>query len=356
VFLRVLDYYTGILFLTTNRSGALDEAFKSRIHYKIYYPPLTKDQTLDIWKLNIQRLRHINEQSEEKRPLEIFDSNVLKFAELQFDGSKERGTGQWNGRQIRNAFQVARSLAYYDATEANQMKDIGSQEPTGPAVLDVKYFQMMDEITESFDHYMLEVFSGMNDKDLALEMEHRADHWTRDRWYRSGREDHDDQYNSFTGRNPFDIGSRQDSAGRPRSASHKESRPSLTVSGTSQRYPPSSLAPPLSAAYDEASMDDKSSGLFQSTSPKPGQRRPSQAFESPTVDFRGTSPFENDYSFQGSKPEPRFPPSFGSSESRAFARSGGRNSFGRDGRSQSEFDSNQGYRMDRNEHGKRERS
>src|SRR5271154_2238428 len=173
VFLRVLDYYTGILFLTTNRSGALDEAFKSRIHYKIYYPPLTKDQTLNIWKLNIQRLRHINEQSEEKRPLEIFDTRVLDFAELQFDDSDRRGTGQWNGRQIRNAFQVARSLAYYDAlAEADQMKD----------------------------------------SDSTLEMEHRADHVKGDRYYRSvqAREDHDDRYNGYNGRSSFDIGSRQD--------------------------------------------------------------------------------------------------------------------------------------------------
>lgn len=32
VFLRVLEYYAGILFLTTNRVGTFDEAFKSRIH------------------------------------------------------------------------------------------------------------------------------------------------------------------------------------------------------------------------------------------------------------------------------------------------------------------------------------
>ena len=359
MFLRVLDYYTGILFLTTNRSGALDEAFKSRIHYKIYYPPLTKDQTLDIWKLNIQRLRHINEQSEEKRPLEIFDSTVLNFAELQFDDSNRRGTGQWNGRQIRNAFQVARSLAYYDAlTEADRMEDIGSNEPVRPAVLDVKYFRMMHEITESFDHYMLEVFSGLNDRDLALEMEHRADHWTSDRWYRSvqAREDHDDQYNDYNGRSPFDIGSRQDSAGRPRSTSHQGSRPSLAVPGTSQRYPPSSLAPPLSGGYDETSMDDKGSGLLQPTSPKPGQRRPSQPSEEPTIEFRRTLPSEGEYTFQSSNTGPRFGRSFGPPESRPFGRSGGTYSFERDARSQREFDANQGYRMERNEHGKRERS
>jgi len=57
VFLRVLEYYDGLLFLTTNRPGALDEAFKSRIHLTLYYPPLDLQQTVDIWKMNIDRLR-----------------------------------------------------------------------------------------------------------------------------------------------------------------------------------------------------------------------------------------------------------------------------------------------------------
>jgi SpoVK/Ycf46/Vps4 family AAA+-type ATPase len=36
VFLRVLEFYSGILFLTTNRVGTIDEAFKSRIHISLY--------------------------------------------------------------------------------------------------------------------------------------------------------------------------------------------------------------------------------------------------------------------------------------------------------------------------------
>jgi len=31
IFIRLLEYYQGILFLTTNRSGGLDQAFASRI-------------------------------------------------------------------------------------------------------------------------------------------------------------------------------------------------------------------------------------------------------------------------------------------------------------------------------------
>ena len=36
VFLRVLSSYDGILFLTTNRVGVLDEAFRSRIHLTLH--------------------------------------------------------------------------------------------------------------------------------------------------------------------------------------------------------------------------------------------------------------------------------------------------------------------------------
>jgi SpoVK/Ycf46/Vps4 family AAA+-type ATPase len=36
VFLRMLEYYKGLLFLTTNRVGASDEAFKSRVHISLF--------------------------------------------------------------------------------------------------------------------------------------------------------------------------------------------------------------------------------------------------------------------------------------------------------------------------------
>jgi hypothetical protein len=45
VFLRVLEYYSGILFLTTNRVGTIDEAFKSRIHISLYCMLLENSDT-----------------------------------------------------------------------------------------------------------------------------------------------------------------------------------------------------------------------------------------------------------------------------------------------------------------------
>jgi SpoVK/Ycf46/Vps4 family AAA+-type ATPase len=42
VFLRTLEYYDGILILTSNRVGTFDEAFKSRIQVALHYPNLDR--------------------------------------------------------------------------------------------------------------------------------------------------------------------------------------------------------------------------------------------------------------------------------------------------------------------------
>lgn len=66
MFLRVLEYYSGILFLTTNRVGTMDEAFKSRIHVSLYYAPLTLSQTEKISEVNIEKLRRMEQEKEQK--------------------------------------------------------------------------------------------------------------------------------------------------------------------------------------------------------------------------------------------------------------------------------------------------
>src|SRR5260370_716021 len=116
VFLRVLEYYDGLLFLTTNRPGALDEAFRSRIHLTLYYPPLSYHQTIDIWKLNIDRLRKVEKERSKDlghEPLQINEQEVMRFAKERFN--QDQSKFRWNGRQIRNAFQIASSLAHFDA-------------------------------------------------------------------------------------------------------------------------------------------------------------------------------------------------------------------------------------------------
>ena len=50
MFLRTLEYYQGMMFLTTNRVGQIDDAIASRIHFKLKYDNLNLEQRTNIWR------------------------------------------------------------------------------------------------------------------------------------------------------------------------------------------------------------------------------------------------------------------------------------------------------------------
>ncbi|KAG2153016.1 P-loop containing nucleoside triphosphate hydrolase protein [Suillus bovinus] len=55
IFLRQLEYYQGIMFLTTNLISRCDAAFESRIHFTVHYPPLSDVSRRQIWKTFIDK-------------------------------------------------------------------------------------------------------------------------------------------------------------------------------------------------------------------------------------------------------------------------------------------------------------
>ncbi|KAI1175392.1 hypothetical protein F4777DRAFT_588589 [Nemania sp. FL0916] len=142
VFLRVLEYYNGLLFLTTNRVGAIDEAFKSRIHMSLYYPPLNKAQTRDIFRLNIAKLREIESQRHEmtgEPSLDIKETQIIDFA----------------GRHFENNSRTA-GLAHHNyAIQSEAARSLGQQPPTAP-MLDSSLFEKVQMSTQSFDRHMAE--------------------------------------------------------------------------------------------------------------------------------------------------------------------------------------------------------
>lgn len=99
VFLRTLEYYSGILFLTTNRVGTFDPAFRSRIHVSLYYPPLKKDATMQIWKMHLTRTQQLKDQ-EKDVDFKINTKEILKFAKDHYYDLKKNGAGSWNGRCV----------------------------------------------------------------------------------------------------------------------------------------------------------------------------------------------------------------------------------------------------------------
>ncbi|KAH8659025.1 hypothetical protein BGZ61DRAFT_370718 [Ilyonectria robusta] len=156
VFLRVLEYYNGLLFLTTNRVGTIDEAFKSRIHLSLYYPPLDKTQTRDIFRLNIAKLKEIEQERHKmtgEPAIVIKENEVIDFATKHYE-ELARSTGCWNGRQIRSAFQITSSLAVHNyATQAELARSRGQLPPAAP-VLDRALFEKVQMSTQSFDRHM----------------------------------------------------------------------------------------------------------------------------------------------------------------------------------------------------------
>ncbi|KAL4879312.1 hypothetical protein BJY04DRAFT_220168 [Aspergillus karnatakaensis] len=173
VFLRVLEYYSGILFLTTNRVGNMDEAFKSRIHISLYYPPLTLTQTKKIWQMNLNRLQAIEDQRQKatgKPKLTIANTDILSFAVENYETNKPNKI--WNGRQIRNAFLTAAALARY---EQHSPKD--QQQREHPHDIWRKHFETVAKASSGFDEYLRET-RGKSDADLARYAGARADHFT----------------------------------------------------------------------------------------------------------------------------------------------------------------------------------
>lgn len=107
IFLRLLDYYPGLMFLTTNRADIIDNAFKSRITLLLSYPPLNKESKVAIWK-NFFKMSGIV-LNDEMGPVEVEDTSV---AELPL-----------NGRQIRNMIRLI-SLVHGDEVSVKQINSL----------------------------------------------------------------------------------------------------------------------------------------------------------------------------------------------------------------------------------------
>ena len=80
----MLEYYAGVLILTTNRVAEFDEAFRSRIHISLYYPPLSEKSHRNIWEMNLDR--------------------VLRTGDFQFDRTEsiEFADAHWNANKKNN--------------------------------------------------------------------------------------------------------------------------------------------------------------------------------------------------------------------------------------------------------------
>lgn len=141
VFLRELEYFDGVLFLTTNRPGSLDEAFQSRIHITIGLPELDAKNQLDVWTIFVKDLDI--DKAEKIDILKFVDEDIKK-------------NGNLNGRQIRNAVRTALAIAAQkgDRISKDHVRDVL-------------------EIGRDFTKYLHDV-NRMNLEQRAVALGHRA--------------------------------------------------------------------------------------------------------------------------------------------------------------------------------------
>ncbi|KAI1415685.1 hypothetical protein F5Y13DRAFT_156585 [Hypoxylon sp. FL1857] len=144
VFLRVLEYYDGILVLTSNRVGTFDEAFKSRIQLAIHYKNLTVYQRIQIWTNFIRRLKELDEKD-------------IDFTDLE-DHVEQLASFKMNGREIRNVITIARQYARWERKQRSDPENYK---------LNYKEISSIIETAGEFDQYIKKLKGGYTDDQIA---------------------------------------------------------------------------------------------------------------------------------------------------------------------------------------------
>ncbi|KAK7913971.1 hypothetical protein PG985_011674 [Apiospora marii] len=160
-FLRRMEYFKGLLFLTTNRVGQIDDAFISRVHVAIGYNALSPKDRTKIWEGFFRKLA-------KERAGKIQISPGAKKWVLE---KAMTGEAQLNGRDIRNALQTAITLA-----EAECEEDLDFDAETMCIIVDKTHFQRVLDITNKFHSYVQSI-RREDEKKRAAGRYDRNDYW-----------------------------------------------------------------------------------------------------------------------------------------------------------------------------------
>ena len=102
VFLKHLEYFSGIVFLTSNRVNVFDAAMKSRIHLAIEYSPPELEMRRRIWTQCLEAIPDDESELDVEEAIDYFIRDKL------------------NGREISNAVNTAKTLARFERKSLDQ--------------------------------------------------------------------------------------------------------------------------------------------------------------------------------------------------------------------------------------------
>ncbi|KAI7446462.1 hypothetical protein KC336_g1195 [Hortaea werneckii] len=242
VFLRQLEYYSRLLILTTNRVGEFDEAFVSRIHMKLHFPSLDEGSTMEVGDMNLRKLQ-------ERSSIEIRSKGIKKFAADYW----KQNESQWNGRQIKNAFQTAVALAYWDWEQERQEALANGKKARDKPVLRRTHFEDVAKTSLHFDNSMDKLYGA-----IGVDGKRRKGAFVREAERLRYR--HDDRAQELAPPTPYARGGVSTTAGRPAGATANAS--TLTVDDLQRQLDAlraGNPGPTLSSATAGASKDDASS-------------------------------------------------------------------------------------------------
>ncbi|KAG9101569.1 hypothetical protein FS749_005798 [Ceratobasidium sp. UAMH 11750] len=111
VFLRMLEYHSGIVILTTNRVRTLDDAFRSRISLALKYRDLDCHSRKMLWK-KFLNLTGATVQDSDSDAILTYDFSLQDLDELS-----QRDT---NGRVIKHVVRTSQALALADGKQLNR--------------------------------------------------------------------------------------------------------------------------------------------------------------------------------------------------------------------------------------------
>lgn len=97
IFLRELEYFRGVIFLTTNLYHTIDEAFKSRVNLHLLFKPLAADARRLVWQKFLGRLPATSDGEERAVDVDVGEEDVGELA-----------LWRMNGREIKNAVKMAK--------------------------------------------------------------------------------------------------------------------------------------------------------------------------------------------------------------------------------------------------------
>ena len=124
-----------------------------------------------IFCTNIERLKQTEQQQHEvsaSPKMYIMEQDILKFAEDHYN-KYPKGKGAWNGRQIRNAFIIAASLARYEAEQPGLAgTDFQPQ-------LRYSHFQEVEKLTDEYNRFRTHVLGGDDSRKAFLNEERDDD-------------------------------------------------------------------------------------------------------------------------------------------------------------------------------------